>query len=100
MKMTIVIDSEDIQGIEAAYSIASLMKKKYVRQGYDNYVPPKESFGKIEYIKLLRKYVREQVEALNNPDNELVVHVDNMYSLRNTKKFADRIFNGERWTNE
>tara|TARA_R100001129_G_scaffold147995_1_gene109520 strand:- start:425 stop:715 length:291 start_codon:yes stop_codon:yes gene_type:complete len=96
MKMTIVIDSEDIQGIEAAYSIASLMKKKYVRQGYDNYVPVKESFSKIEYIKLLRKYVKEQVEALNNPDNELVVHVDNMYSLRNTKKFADRIFNGER----
>ena len=94
--MTIVIDSEDIQGIEAAYSIASLMKKKYVRQGYDNYVPVKESFSKIEYIKLLRKYVKEQVEALNNPDNELVVHVDNMYSLRNTKKFADRIFNGER----
>lgn len=96
MKMTIVIDSEDIQGIEAAYSIASLMKKKYARAAYDNYVPVKESFSKIEYIKLLRKYVREQVEALNNPDNELVVHVDNMYSLRNTKKFADRIFNGER----
>lgn len=96
MKMTIVIDSEDLSGIEAAYEIASLMKKKYARPHYDNYVPAKESFSKIEYIKLLRKYVREQVEALNNPDNELVVHVDNMYSLRNTKKFADRIFNGER----
>jgi hypothetical protein len=93
MKMTIVIDSTDAKGIESAYEIASLMKRKYGL--YDNYTLPKESFTKIELIKVIRQYVQGQVEALEDENNEMVKEVKNMYSLRNTKRFVDQLFHGK-----
>ena len=92
MKMTIVIDSEDREGIDAALKIARLMHEKYV--GTASY--HKESFGKIEFIKLLRKFMKESVEHLNNEDSNQVTGIGDMHNLRNAKRFADRIFRGER----
>ncbi len=47
MKMTIVIDSDDINGIEDAHKMTRLMYTQYVRTaaGYGNV-----SFGKIESL--------------------------------------------------
>ncbi len=92
MKMTIVIDSEDTQGIDAALKMTRLMHEKYVGTG----VSHKESFGKIEFIKMLRKFMKESVEHLNDEDSDQVKSLSDMGNLRNAKRFADRIFRGER----
>jgi hypothetical protein len=91
MKMTIVIDSEDTKGIEAALTMTKLMHEKYVGA-----VGHKESFGKIEYIKMLRKFIKESIEHLDDPDSDQVRDIIDMGSLRNAKRFADRMFRGER----
>ena len=94
MKMTIVIDSEDTAGIKAALEVARVMHTRYV--GHADLGGHKESFGKIEFIKLLRKYMRESIEHLNNEEDNQVHDISDMANLRNAKRFADRIFLGER----
>ena len=89
--MTIVIDSSDAKGIEAALKISKLMHEKYVGAAGH-----KESFGKIEFIKMLRKFMRESIEHLNDPDSTQVKDIGDMRNLRNAKRFADRMFQGER----
>ena len=90
--MTIVIDSEDTQGIDAALKIARLMHVKYVGTAAAH----KESFGKIEFIKMLRKFMKESVAHMQDEEDNQVRDINDMYSLRNAKRFADRIFRGER----
>ena len=92
MKMTIVIDSEDTKGIQAALTMTRLMHDKYVSTGTSH----KESFGKIEFIKLLRKFMKESIDHLNGEDSDQVKSLEDMGNLRNAKRFADRIFRGER----
>jgi len=96
MKMTLVVDTDDPKGIDAAWQMIAILQKK---AGHNvTPAPFKKEFGKIEYIKQMRKYVREQVDALNDPNNESVENVEDMHRLRNTKHFADRIFNkDEKW---
>ena len=93
MKMTIVIDSEDTKGIQAALAMTRLMHDKYVGTTTTSH---KESFGKIEFIKMLRKFMRESVEHLNDEDSDQVKNLNDMGNLRNAKRFADRMFRGER----
>ena len=92
MKMTIVIDSEDREGIDAALKMTRLMHDKYVGTA----VTHKESFGKIEFIKMLRKFMRESVKHMQDDENNQVKDIDDLGNLRNAKRFADRIFSGER----
>ncbi len=94
MKMTLVVDTDDPKGIDAAWQMIAILQKK---AGHATPSPLKKEFGKIEYIKQMRKYVREQVDALNDPNNESVESAEDMYRLRNTKMFADRIFRDEKW---
>ena len=47
MKMTIVIDSDDREGINDALKMVRIMHEKYVSAGSYH----KESFGKIEFIR-------------------------------------------------
>ena len=92
MKMTIVIDSDDREGINDALKMVRIMHQKYS----GNVTYHKESFGKIEYIKLLRKFMKESVAHLQDEEDNQVKDVNDMYNLRNAKRFADRIFRGER----
>ena len=92
MKMTIVIDSEDTKGIQAALAMARLMHDKYVGTTTSH----KESFGKIEFIKTLRKFMRESVKHMQDDEDNQVKDIDDLGNLRNAKRFADRIFTGER----
>ena len=92
--MTIVIDSEDTKGIQAALTMTKLMHEKYVESGGS--YGRKESFGKIEFIKMLRKFTKESIEHLDDPDSDQVRDIIDMGSLRNAKRFADRMFRGER----
>ena len=86
MKMTIVIDSDDINGIEDAYKMVRIMKTKYVgaASGYSNL-----SFGKIEFIKMLRKFGREAVENYKTDED---FELESIASLRYTKYFADKVW--------
>ena len=92
MKMTIVIDSEDREGIHDALKMVRIMHTKYS----GNATAHKESFGKIEFIKMLRKFMRESINHMNNEDSGQVRDIDDLPNLRNAKRFADRIFTGER----
>jgi len=92
--MTIVLDSEDKEGIKASLEIARIMYTRYVSAGgFDGH---KESFGKIEFIKVLRKFMRESVKHLQDDEDNQVKDIDDLANLRNAKRFADRIFLGER----
>jgi hypothetical protein len=92
MKMTIVIDSTDREGIDDALKMVRIMHDKYSGNGTYH----KESFGKIEFIKILRKYMRESIDHMKNEEDNQVEDIDDLPNLRNAKLFADRIFNGER----
>ena len=92
MKMTIVIDSDDREGINDALKMVRIMHQKYS----GNATAHKESFGKIEFIKTLRKFMRESVKHLQDEDSGQVKDIDDLANLRNAKRFADRIFTGER----
>ena len=94
MKMTLVVDTDDPKGIDHAWEMIAVLQKKAGRN--PTAIRYTKEFGKIEYIKSLRKYVREQVDALKDSDNDSVTDVNDMQSLRNTKQFADRIFKGEK----
>ena len=92
MKMTLVVDTDDREGINDALKMIRIMQEKYS----GNVTYHKESFGKIEFIKLLRKYMRESVAHLKDEDDGQVKDVNDLSNLRNAKRFADRIFSGER----
>jgi hypothetical protein len=92
MKMTIVIDSDDREGIHDALKMVRIMHTKYS----GNATAHKESFGKIEFIKILRKFMKESIEHLDDPDSGQVKDLNDMGNLRNAKRFADRIFTGMR----
>jgi hypothetical protein len=94
MKMTLVVDTDDPKGIDHAWEMIAILQKKAGRN--PSAIRQTKEFGKIEYIKSLRKYVREQADALKDADNDTVADIKDMQSLRNTKQFADRIFNGEK----
>ena len=85
MKMTLVIDSDDINGIEDAYKMVRIMHTKYV----GSLGAHKKSFGKIEYIKALRKFGREAVESYKTDEG---FDIEDIASLRFTKRFADEIW--------
>ena len=90
--MTLVIDTDDREGINDALKMVRIMHEKYA----GNATYHKESFGKIEFIKLLRKFMRESVAHMKNDDSGQIKDIDDMANLRNAKRFADRIFTGER----
>ncbi len=88
MKMTLVVDSEDIQGLEAAHKMISTMCRQY-----DIRLPTNLSekrFGKIAFIKALRTYMKKQMEAVEAEEIEF----KSMGSLRGAKQFADALYNG------
>ena len=86
MKMTIVIDSDDINGIEDAYKMVRIIYTKYVGVPYG---AGKKSFGKIEYIKALRKFGRTAIESYKTDEG---FELEDIGGLRFTKTFADEIW--------
>ena len=85
MKMTIVIDSDDINGIEDAYKMVRIMHTKYV----GSLGAHKKSFGKIEYIKALRKFANRAIENYKTDEG---FELEDVASLRFTKTFADELW--------
>ena len=88
MKMTLVVDSEDIKGLEAAHKMISTMCRQYdIRQPTNL---SEKRFVKIAFIKAMRAYMRQQMSAVEAEEIEF----KSMGSLRGAKQFADAIYNG------
>ena len=85
MKMTLVVDTDDREGINDALKMIRIMQEKYS----GNVTYHKESFGKIEFIKMLRKFGKRAVENYKT-DEEF--ELEDIASLRFTKTFADEIW--------
>tara|TARA_R100000005_G_C4871699_1_gene127860 strand:- start:106 stop:360 length:255 start_codon:yes stop_codon:yes gene_type:complete len=81
VKLTLVIDTEDPEGVKDAYKVATMFYKKH---GHTNYGKT-ATFSKIAYIKMLRTFAREALKAEANGEDPS--------SLRFTKNYADKIFN-------
>jgi hypothetical protein len=90
MKMTLVVDTEDIQGMEAAHKMITTLCRQYDTRidsrGMD------KRFSKIAFMKALRGYMKTQKDAVESEDLEF----KDMGRLRGAKHFADAIWDGWR----
>ena len=90
MKMTLVVDTDDIQGLEASHKMITTLCRQYdarvERRGHD------KRFGKIAFIKALRGYMKTQMDAVESEDIEF----KDMRNLKGAKQYADAIWNGWR----
>ena len=81
MKMTLVVDTDDLNGLQDSFKIIKMMNDKYngpARQYNDR------AFGKIRFIKLLRSYARSSADIDADPS-----------SLRFAKHFTDSVWRGD-----
>ena len=87
MKITIVLDTEDREGLTNARKIADLLYKKYVD---DQVSFAKATFGKIALIKFVREhsYDCERIIADSQPD--LPADQFKLSGLRAVKNFVDQ----------
>ena len=88
MKMTLVLDTEDLDGLEDAYRIASMLRKKHAK----TFAAQKTAFSKIALIKFLREFGKE-CEGHVAKHREVSPGTDPCLSgLRITHRFVD-----DRW---
>lgn len=80
MKTVIVFDTEDPKGMENTFHIVEHLAAQYMNRHPSIY---DESFGKIEFIKTIRAFMKE-AEELENPSDGS--------TLRFAKKFADKVW--------
>ena len=84
MKMTIVLDTDDLDGLKDASKIATMLLDKHGAR--DPFYSRQASFGKIALIKLMRSFARDAIAHMEEaPGAEL----DDIKGLRFTKKFID-----------
>jgi|ETNvirenome_6_85_1030632.scaffolds.fasta_scaffold02328_23 hypothetical protein len=82
MKITLVVDTDDEQGVVDSFKIVSHFFKK--TQGRARYTSYEVKYGKISFIKMLRKFAKAAKEAEEEG-------IDSS-SLRFAKMHADEIF--------
>jgi len=89
MKMTIVLDTDDVDGLQDAQKIATMLLNKHGKR--DPFYSRQASFGKIALIKLMRSFARDAIAHMEEaPGAEL----DDIKGLRFTKKFIDARWDG------
>ena len=90
MKMTLVVDTDDIQGMEAAHKMITTLCRQYDTRidsrGMD------KRLSKSAFIKALRGYMKAQQDAVESED----IKFEDKRSLRGAKHFADAIWDGSR----
>ena len=84
MKTVIVFDTEDPKGMASTVQIVEHLAEQYMNQPISTY---DESFGKIEFIKTIRTFMKE-AEELENPSDGS--------SLRFAKRFADKVWKAKK----
>jgi len=76
-KFTIVLDTDDPQGLRDALEIATILNKNHHTITEDPYTTPKAKIGKIALIKMVRDVAKNVEEAKLSS------------SLRDCKRFVD-----------
>ena len=87
MKMVIVFDTEDREGMENTIKMVEHLSVQYMGQNHQR--ANKRAFGKIEFIKLLRKFGRIAVENYQNDED---FDLEAIKSLKFTKQYADKVW--------
>ena len=87
MKLTIVVDTDDANGIQDSLKIVSHFANKHLYRGS---APFGVKYEKIAFIKMLRHYGKEVTKALENGEDQ--------HSLRFAKFYADERFDEQRKT--
>lgn len=82
MKLTLVIDTDDREGILDSFKIVKHFYQKYA--GGDLNHGHRLSYGKIKHIKMLRSFAKCAIAAHERGDDPS--------SLKFTKKYADKLF--------
>ena len=87
MKITIVLDTEDREGLINARKIANLLYKKYVD---DQTQYQQATFGKIALIKFVREHSYQCEKILADSEIDLAAAQFKLSSLRAVKEFVDQ----------
>ena len=82
MKLTLVIDTDDVEGIHDSFKIVKHFLEKYTNTTH-NY-GHKLSYGKIKHIKMLRAFAKEAMIAYDQGEDPA--------GLKFTKQYADKLF--------
>ena len=90
MKMTLVVDTDDIQGLEASHKMITTLCRQYDARAVSGGLHKR--FGKIAFIKALRSYMKNQMDAVESGD----IEPKDMRNLKGAKQYADAIWNGWR----
>jgi len=81
VKLTLVIDTDDIEGIHDTYKIAGHFYRKYAGKVNHSHTL---SYGKIKHIKMLRSFAKCAIAAHERGDDPS--------GLRFAKQYADKLF--------
>ena len=82
MKLTLVIDTEDSEGIADAHKVVSHFKRKYVA---GSPISHKLTYGKIKHIKMLRTFAKAVIEEYTSGEEDPA-------GLKFTKYYTDKLF--------
>ena len=100
MKMVICFDTEDNKGMENAIKMVDHLAKEYRNRRIQNH--SEVNFGKIEFIKMMRKFASEIAEeqelerGTTATIRESSREREPWEGLRFAKNFADRIWEQKR----
>ena len=84
MKMTIVLDTDDVDGLKDASKIATMLLNKHGTR--DPFYSRQAHIGKIQLIKLLRAFAADAIAHMEeDPEAEL----GDIKGLRFGKRFVD-----------
>jgi len=84
MKMVIVFDTDDRQGMTNTVHIVDKLAAEYLNKNVDERY--KRTFGKIEFIKMIRKFAQQVKFELNDED---------VGGLKYSKDMADKIWHAK-----
>ena len=94
MKMVIVFDTEDTQGMRNTLKIVDALARDYLGRGMDDSY--KRNFGKIEFIKMLRTFATKVKAEVEKEDP-----ATDGTGLRFAKQFSEDVWDrkerGERY---
>ncbi len=94
MKMVIVFDTEDTQGMRNTLKIVDALAREYLGRGMDDSY--KRNFGKIEFIKMLRTFATKVKAEVEKEDP-----ATDGTGLRFAKQFSEDVWDrkerGERY---
>jgi hypothetical protein len=88
MKMVIVFDTEDTQGMRNTLKIVDALARDYLGRGMDDSY--KRNFGKIEFIKLLRTFAQDVKATAADDDTD-----EDGTGLRFAKVFSEKVWDAK-----